>query len=87
MSVPSQNAGVMTTSGFQSNSLEAVGGFFSAANNASGSRASFTSRTILPRSSTMQTLLLDRNIQSTKVVHAALLLLMLETVHTDLVSP
>ena len=26
MSVPSQNAGVMTTSGFQSNSLEAVGG-------------------------------------------------------------
>src|SRR5262249_30178018 len=31
--------------------------------------------------------LLDRNVQSSKVVHAALLLLMLEAVSTDLVSP
>ena len=31
--------------------------------------------------------LLDRNIQSSKMVHAALLLLMLEAVHSDLVSP
>src|SRR5262245_42477361 len=31
--------------------------------------------------------LLDRNIQSSKLVHTALLLLMLETVHTDLVPP
>src|SRR5262245_55331814 len=31
--------------------------------------------------------LLDRNVQSSKVVHAALLLLMLEAVFTDLVSP
>jgi len=30
--------------------------------------------------------LLDRNVQSSKMVHAALLLLMLEAVHTDLVS-
>src|SRR6476661_4814947 len=30
---------------------------------------------------------LDRNVQSSKMVHAALLLLMLEAVHTDLVSP
>src|SRR5262249_6703591 len=31
--------------------------------------------------------LLDRNVQSSKIVHAALLLLMLEAVTTDLVSP
>jgi hypothetical protein len=63
-------------------------GFFSTANNASGSLATFTSRTILPVSSTMQTLVsLTENIQSSKMVHAALLLLMLEAVHTDLVSP
>ena len=31
--------------------------------------------------------LLDRNVQSSKMVHAALLLLMLEAVTTDLVSP
>jgi hypothetical protein len=31
--------------------------------------------------------LLDRYVQSRKVVHAALLLLMLEAVNTDLVSP
>jgi hypothetical protein len=31
--------------------------------------------------------LLDRYVQSSKMVHAALLLLMLETVTTDLVSP
>ena len=31
--------------------------------------------------------LLDRNVQSSKMVHAALLLLMLEAAHTDLVSP
>ena len=31
--------------------------------------------------------LIDRNIQSRKLVHAALLLLMLEAVTTDLVSP
>jgi hypothetical protein len=30
---------------------------------------------------------LDRNVQSSKMVHAALLLLMLEAVFTDLVSP
>src|SRR5512132_2143532 len=30
---------------------------------------------------------LDRNVQSSKMLHAALLLLMLEAVHTDLVSP
>src|SRR5262245_1768724 len=33
------------------------------------------------------TRLLDRNVQSSKMVHAALLLLMLEAVTTDLVSP
>src|SRR5665647_1621945 len=33
------------------------------------------------------TCLLDRNVQSSKMVHAALLLLMLEAVTTDLVSP
>ena len=31
--------------------------------------------------------LFDRNVQSSKMVHAALLLLMLEAVFTDLVSP
>jgi hypothetical protein len=31
--------------------------------------------------------LLDRNVQSSKLVHVALLLLMLEAVFTDLVSP
>src|SRR6201981_3994880 len=31
--------------------------------------------------------LLDRHVQSGKMIHAALLLLMLEAVHTDLVSP
>jgi hypothetical protein len=31
--------------------------------------------------------LLDPNIQSNKMVHAALLLLMLEAAHADLVSP
>jgi hypothetical protein len=31
--------------------------------------------------------LLDRNVQSSKMVHAALLLLMLEAVFTDFVSP
>src|SRR5436305_14970396 len=31
--------------------------------------------------------LLDRNVQSSKIVHAALLLLMLEAVPTDLVQP
>jgi hypothetical protein len=31
--------------------------------------------------------LLDRYVQSSKMVYAALLLLMLEAVHTDLVSP
>jgi hypothetical protein len=31
--------------------------------------------------------LLDRNVQSSKMVHAALLLPMLEAVTTDLVSP
>jgi len=30
---------------------------------------------------------LDRNVQSRKIVHAALLLLMLEAAHADLVSP
>jgi hypothetical protein len=45
--------------------------------------ATFTSRTILPASSTMQRLvsLIE------KMVHAALLLLMLEAVDADLVSP
>ena len=61
--------------------------FFSTANNASGSLATFTSRTILPALSTMQMPILDRNVQSSKMVHAALLLLMLEAVFTDLVSP
>jgi hypothetical protein len=31
--------------------------------------------------------LLDRNVQSRKMVHAALLLLMLEAAHADLVEP
>jgi hypothetical protein len=35
----------------------------------------------------MKARLLDRNVQSSKMVHAALLLLMLEAVFTDLVSP
>src|ERR1700757_3556341 len=42
--------------GFQPNPFEVVGGFVSTANSASGSLATFTSRTILPVSSTMQTL-------------------------------
>ena len=41
----------------------------------------------LPVSSTANAGLLDRNVQSSKMVHAALLLLMLEAVSTDLVSP
>src|SRR3954464_3584975 len=43
-------------SSFQPNSLEVYARFFSTANNASGSLATFTSRTILPASSTMQML-------------------------------
>src|SRR5450830_1183456 len=42
--------------GFQSNSLEVIGRVFSTGSRASGSLATFTSRTILPVSSTMQTL-------------------------------
>src|SRR3970040_1395757 len=41
---------------FQSNPLEVAGGFVSTASSASGSLATFTSRTSLPVSSTMQTL-------------------------------
>jgi hypothetical protein len=35
----------------------------------------------------MQTLFLDRDIESSKIVPAALLLLMLEAAYADLVSP
>ena len=46
------------------------------------------SAVIMPASSTMpDARVLDQNVQSGKMLHAALLLLMLEVVHTDLVSP
>jgi hypothetical protein len=55
---------------------------------ASGSLATFTSFTILTISSTMQMLVsLADTSKSSKMVHAALLLLMLEAVTKDLVSP
>jgi hypothetical protein len=53
---------------------------------ASGSLATLASRTILPASSTMQTLV-SLTDTSSKIVHAALLLLMLEAADADLVSP
>jgi hypothetical protein len=43
-------------SSFQPNSLEVIGGFVSTCSSASGSLAAFTSRAILPVSSTMQML-------------------------------
>ena len=69
--------------------LKCQAGFFNTASNAAGSLATFISRTILPVSSTIQTGLLDRNVQSSKMLHAALLLLMLEARShgDDLVSP
>jgi hypothetical protein len=55
---------------------------------ASGSLATFTSRTSLPVSSTMQTLVcLTDTSNPANMIHVALLLLMLEAVTTDLVSP
>src|SRR5437867_710494 len=54
----------------------------STCSSASGSLAAFTSRTILPVSSTMQTLVsLTETSQSSKMVHAALLLLMLQAAY------
>src|SRR5680860_932156 len=73
---------------FQSNPLEVQAEFVSTASSASGSLATFTSRTILPVSSTMQTLVsLTETSSPAKWSMAALLLLMLEAVHADLVSP
>src|SRR5436190_12363385 len=40
---------------------------------------------LTPASAKLGTSLLDRNVQSRKMIHAALLLLMLEAVNTDLV--
>ena len=62
-------------------------GFVSTTSNAAGSLATFTSRTIFPVSHNAVAGLLDRNVQSSKIAHAALLLLVLEAVTTDLVSP
>src|SRR5881397_1067178 len=63
-------------------------GFVSTASSASGSLATFTSPHDPARVvHDADARLLDRHIQSSKMVHAALLLLMLEAVHADLVSP
>src|SRR5215510_15987877 len=75
-------------SSFQSNSLETVGGV----------RQHWQESVRLTRHlhfpydparviHNADTRLIDRNVQSSKMVHAALLLLMLEAVTTDLVSP
>src|SRR5256714_14083147 len=73
--------------GFQSNSLEAVGGV------RQHLQQSFRFALNLHFSNDLACVihnadagLLDRNVQSSKMVHAALLLLMPEAVHTDLVS-
>src|SRR5262244_2072613 len=71
---------------FQPNSLEAIDGVRQNCSRAAGSLATLASRTILPASSTMQNArFLDRDIQSSKIVHAALLLRMLEAADVDLV--
>src|SRR4051794_33779658 len=59
-------------SSFQPNSFEVVGGILQHANYASGSLATFTSRTILPAPSTMQMLVsLTETSSPAKWVHAA----------------
>ena len=74
--------------GFQSNSLEAVGGILQHRQQC----LRFARNLHFPNdlagvSHDANAGFLDRNIQSSKMVHAALLLLMLEAVFTDLVSP
>src|SRR3954454_17435867 len=73
---------------FQSNSLEAVGGV----HHHRQESISFTRHPHFPHDPACvihnaDTRHIDRNVQSSKMVHAALLLLMLEAVTTDLVSP
>src|SRR6476660_1441673 len=75
-------------SSFQPNSLEVVGG----GSSAPPTTLQVRSPPLLPERSCLRhpladARLLDRNVQSSKMVHAALLLLMLEAVITDLVSP
>src|SRR4029453_18599115 len=75
-------------SGFQSNSLEVIGGVLQRRQQ----RFRFACYLHFPNDLTRvihnaDAGLLDRNVKSRKIVHAALLLLMLEAVHTDLVSP
>src|SRR5262247_2898150 len=75
-------------SSFQSNSLEVVGGVPQHRQES----VRFTRHLHFPQDPARvihnaDTRLIDRNVQSSKMVHAALLLLMLEAVITDLVSP
>src|SRR5450830_1677014 len=72
--------------GFQSNSLEVV----AKARQHRQQRLGFARRLYFPHGPARiihnaDARLLDRHVQSSKMVHAALLLLMLEAVHTDLV--
>src|SRR5690349_15291505 len=75
-------------SSFQPNSLEVVGGVLQHRQQ----RFKFARHLYFPNDlacviHNADARLLDRNVQSSKMVHAALLLLMLEAVFTDLVSP
>src|SRR4029077_5626725 len=75
-------------SSFQPNSLEVVGEVFQHRQQ----RFRFARHLYFPNDlacviHNADARLLDRNVQSSKMVHAALLLLMLEAVFTDLVSP
>ena len=75
-------------SSFQPNSLEVVGGVLQHRQQ----RFRFARHLYFPNDlacviHNADARLLDRNVQSSKMVHAALLLLMLEAVFTDLVSP
>src|SRR3981189_1641175 len=72
-------------SSFQPNSLEVVGGVLQRRQHASSSLATFTSRTILPASSTMQ--MLVSLTETSSPAKWSILLLMLAAVFTDLVSP
>src|SRR6202049_5160970 len=72
--------------GFQSNSLEVVGGVSQHRQQCLGfARYLHFSSNLARVIPNADAGLLDRNVQSSKMVHAALLLLMLEAVDTDLV--
>src|SRR6476661_11205076 len=73
---------------FQSNSLEVVGGVLQHRQQRSWLARHLHFPNDLARViHNADARLLDRNVHSSKMVHAALLLLMLEAVFTDLVSP